>query len=349
MDTPDLDWWQAALEDLCVSLRVAVRQAVLEASQRGGLHDLGRSTREGAGDTTFVLDECAELAVDRWFESVARSRALSLLTEDSGWRHRGPDGRGAWRELSTFDHGGPRIALDPIDGTRNAMADLRSAWSVVSCAGPGPDMPRLSQLVLGIVAEIPDSRARCYRVLSARSQGACQLVQRELDSEHTLFRRTLCVDDDSRPDHGYFPFFRYAPALRPALGALERGFFERLQVHEGADTSRCYDDQYICNAGQLVLLALGTYRTIFDLRGTVSRALGLPQTTSKPYDVAGAILCARRAGCIVEAPPSRAGPTALDFPLDCSTPVDFIGWVNPGTRARLLPHLAATMGATGWH
>ncbi len=349
MDTADCDWWQTALEDLCTSVRVAARQAVLQASRTGDLRQLGQSAREGAGDTTFALDECAELAVDRWFDAVARERALSLLTEDTGWRHRGPDGRGKSRELSAFDHGGPRIALDPIDGTRNAMADLRSAWSVVSMAGPGADAPRLSQLVLGMVAEIPDSRAHSYRMLSARSQGPCEIVQRELDGEHTQFRRVLCVDDDSRPDHGYFPFFRYAPALRPAIGGLERDFFARIARHEGADTSRCYDDQYICNAGQLVLLALGTYRSIFDLRGTVSRALGVAQTTSKPYDIAGAILCARRAGCVVEAPPSRAAAQPLDFPMDCSTHVDFIGWVNRGTRARLLPHLAAALGAAGLH
>jgi hypothetical protein len=219
------------------------------------------------------------------------------------------------------------------------MADVRSAWSVVSFAPPGPREPRMSELTLGIVAEIPDSRAARYRVLTARRGDGCALELRELATDALVANRPLRADDSARADRGYFPFFRYAPDQRPELARIEAAFFERLRAHEGADLRHVFDDQYISNAGQLALLSLGTYRMIADVRGWLARQTSAKTTTSKPYDVAGAILCAREAGCVVGAPFGAE----LDFPLDVSTPVDFVGWANAATAVRLAPHLDAAL------
>ncbi len=153
-------------------------------------------------------------------------------------------------------------------------------------------------------------------------------------------KRELRADSDNRCDHGYFPFFRYSPRQRPELANLEAAFFARLAEHEGADVDRCYDDQYISNAGQLFLLAQGTYRAIFDIRASIGDARSR-RITSKPYDVAGAILCARAAGCEITGPDG----CPLDFELDAVTPVAFIGYANTQTRERLEPHWQAVLGA----
>lgn len=326
--------WRPRLVDLCSSIRGAARAALEAADASGARGTVSAPVRQGAGDVTYAIDERTEAVVDRWFRDVARERPLSLLTEDTGWRHLGPGRDGGVDELGGFDHGGPRIALDPIDGTRNLMADLRSAWTVVSFARAGAGEPRLRDLTLGIVSEIPDTRAALYRRLSA-SGGPCELELRRLDGDEPVRRRELLPDGDARVDHGYFPFFRYSPAQRPALARIEARFFELAQQREGAELRHVFDDQYISNSGQLVLLALGTYRTIADLRGWLARASGLAAVTSKPYDVAGAILCARAAGCVVEGPRGAE----LDFAIDVSTPVDFVGYVNAATRARLAPLL----------
>ena len=55
--------------------------------------------------------------------------------------------------------------------------------------------------------------------------------------------------------------------------------------------------------------------------------------------VAGAIVVARAAGCLVE---TLEGAT-LDVPLDATTPVGFVGWANAATAARLRPHLQAAL------
>ena len=286
---------------------------------------------------TFRIDEISELAVDRWLAATAARGPLSLLTEDAGWRHVGPEGR-----LDGFDHGGPRIALDPIDGTRNLMADLRPAWTVVSFAGPGPDQPRLAELSFGMLSEIPVTIAARYRVILAEAGGPCRFELRDLADVGrgpALEERVLRADADDRPDRGTFAFFRYDAQLRPALAKLEADFFERLAAHEGADLHHCYDDQWCCGAGWLASLAQGTYRVLVDVRGLAGRRRGVPATTGHPYDVAGAILCARAAGCVVE----DAEGNELDFPIDCETPLDIVAWVNAPTRARLRRHLDAAL------
>jgi hypothetical protein len=334
--------WQERLFRLCDELRDVTRGALLEAEARGSLHSIARPHGLGQGDVTFGLDLPSEARIQVWQRELARSEPLSVLTEDAGWRHLGPDGRGGARELSGFDHGGPRIAIDPVDGTRNLMADLRSAWTVVAFAPPGADQPRLSDCTGGIVSEIPGTLAARYRRFCS-SGTSCRAELWDLERTSRLRANVLRVDDDDRPDHGYFPFFRYGPAQRPAIARLEADFFARLERLEGSDPRSIYDDQYISSAGQLVLLALGRYRMVVDASELVRRRLELPGATSKPYDLAGAVVCARAAGVIVTA----AEGGELDFPIDATTPVGYAGYANRRTQARLEPHWLATLAAPG--
>lgn len=320
-----------------VAMADAIRRAAAGELRRApGVGPLPRPVGQGAGDVTYALDRATETALDGQFLALAAVAPLSLFSEDAGWRHRGPDGRGGSVELSGFDHGGPRVMVDPVDGTRNLMADLRSAWTVIALCPPGPEEPRLSEVELGLVSELPDSRSERFRSLAARRGRGARLALHELRSGHALEEMPLCVDDDGRVDHGYFSFFRYTPALRPLVARLEADFFASIERDEGADLRHCFEDQYISNGGQLALLALGTYRFIADLRADLAPRIDAPCTTSKPYDCAGAILVAREAGCVLTA----ADGGALDFPLDATTPVAFVGYANAPSAARLAPHLA---------
>jgi hypothetical protein len=327
----------AAWLDELFALCDGVRESALFALREAGPAHVARPAGRGAGDVSFALDLACEAWVDRWFEARAAAGPLSLLTEDRGWRHRGP-APGGWRELAGFDHGGPRIALDPVDGTRNLMADLRPAWTVVSFAGPGRGEPRFADVSGGVVSELPTARTHGHRRLwAARGDRGCGRA--EIDPDRGRSDSVLRADADDRPDHGYFPVFRYDPAQRPRIAALEAAFFARLREHEGADTRSTYDDQYISNGGQLVLLAHGIYRMIVDPRALLGDAR---TTTAKPYDVAGALVCAEAAGAVLRG----ADGAPLDFPLDARTPVHFAGWANEPTRRRLEPHwLAALSGS----
>ena len=221
------------------------------------------------------------------------------------------------------------------------MADLRSAWCVVAACGPGAGEPRLVDASAGVVAELPDSRARAGRVLWAQRGAHAMVEQRRLDDGTLEWKRPLRCDNEARVDRGYFPFFRYLPSERVQLARVEAEFFARLVAHEGAVERSCWDDQYISNGGQLALLALGAYRFVCDLRAHLAQADGRETLSSKPYDCAGAIVVAREAGCRIEA----ADGGRLDFPLDARTRVSFVGWHNQATQERLAPHLAAALAA----
>ncbi len=314
-------FWRSRLTELAERLRRTARKAMDQALAGGNLDGVARQVGQGAGDATFGLDQATEAVLDLWLGEVSSQAPLSLFSEDRGWRHRGPGG-----ECAGFDHGGPRIVIDPVDGTRNLMLDLRSAWTVIALAPPGPEVPRQSEVELGIVAEIPDSRGARWRTLSAERGGGCRLT---LAGEE----RELCVDADARCDNGYFPFFAFHPRIRPAVAKLGARFFEQLE-QEGIDTSTCFDDQYISSGGQLALIALGTYRMVVEPRAWLA-ARGEPTQTCKPYDIAGAVLCAEEAGALV----TDLTGKALDHPLDARTPVSFCAFHNAATRDRLWPYL----------
>jgi hypothetical protein len=335
--------WSGRLVDLSRRVRHVARRTVREALERERLQEIARPVGQGAGDVTFGLDAVCEEAIGEWLLEQARMGALSLLTEDAGWRHLGPaEGAGPGEEpveLAGFDHGGPRIAVDPIDGTRNLMHDLRSAWCVISLAGPGAGAPRFGDLAYGLVSEIPDSRAARYRVLEAVAGGGCTAGLRGLGDDLVVSDGALFVDDDDRVDGGFFPFFAFHPDMRVQATDLAARFFERIAAQEGARPQDCYDDQLISSGGQLALVALGSYRMVVEARHHLASLRGRPTQTCKPYDMAGAALCAREAGCVV----TGIDGTPLDFPIDTETPVDFVAFHNEGTGARLWPHLATVL------
>jgi len=336
----DVHDWAPAIGALCEAIRGPVRTGLAEvAAGRATLDSVAAAVSEGAGDVTFALDSVAEAGVTAWLQREGARRPLSLMTEDAGWRHVGPGPDGSTVALPGFDHGGPRIALDPIDGTRNVMHDVRSAWIVVSVAGPGPGAPRYGDLEYGVVSELPDTRTHVARELTARRGRGAELEVLDLEGGAAAARRPIRTDGERRLDGGYFPFFGFHPALRPHVQRLGADVARRVAAAHGADPSRMFDDQYISSGGQLALLALGHYRAVVDPRGVVGQRVGDPQQTCKPYDMAGAALVAEEAGCVVRAPDGAP----LDFELDTTTTVDFAAFHNAATAEAMGPHLAAAL------
>lgn len=326
--------WTEDMASLCGRIRDAVRAELARAFGEGGsAADVSREVGQGAGDVTFAIDEVAEAEVSRWLDEVGARTPLSLMTEDAGWRHRRPGPHGTAVEADDFDHGGPRLILDPIDGTRPLMHDLRPAWVVLGAAGPGAGQPTLADLDAGHVVEIPDTRGGIGRVLHAARGGGAFVHEVDLRTGAASPDRPVRVDDDGRVTRGHFPFFGFTPIGRAQAQALARDVFA---AAGRIDDDAVYDDQLCSSGGQFALLALGTYRAIVDARVQLNRLHGTNLQTAKPYDVAGGILVAQEAGCPVELPTG----VDLEFPLDATTPVEFAAYHNAATRAAFAPALA---------
>ena len=333
---PKVDHLRPALRTMAGEIRRLARLAPSALNSPHHARPVGR----GSGDVTFNPDESTEAYLDIWFAEQAALAPISLLTEDKGWRHGGPGpDPGSWRELPHWDHGGPRVVVDPIDGTRHLLFELRSAWTVIGVAGPGSEAPHQGQIEFGLVTEIPTRLAGWARELEAVHGQGCELREVPLLGQDPGEPRVLKPVDDARVDHGYFPFFAYHPEVRAASHAVAQRFFQRLRRFENAEIEHCYDDQYIASGGQLALLALGHYTMVADLRPRLLGPEGRGTQCAKPYDLSGAVLCATEAGCRVCGLDGRP----LEMPLDTQTPVGFLAFAGPRTRERLMPHLAEVL------
>jgi myo-inositol-1(or 4)-monophosphatase len=94
---------------------------------------------DGAGgDLTFAVDEMAESYLEEFVAS--RAPSMAFYSEDRG--------------LVSVDDAVDVLIVDPIDGTRPAMAGLESACVAVALAPLGDGDPKMGDVTVGCVVEI---------------------------------------------------------------------------------------------------------------------------------------------------------------------------------------------------
>jgi myo-inositol-1(or 4)-monophosphatase len=122
--------------ELVLELARHLRQQVLpELGSHAGRSPLG----EGAGgDVTFAVDELAEAALEKFLAE--RAPRLAFYSEDRGLVSQ-PDATDV-------------LIVDPIDGTRPAMAGLESACVSVALAPLNDGHPTMADVQTGAVVEI---------------------------------------------------------------------------------------------------------------------------------------------------------------------------------------------------
>jgi myo-inositol-1(or 4)-monophosphatase len=134
MGRPDAS--TADKRELVLDLARSLREAVLPAL---GSHAGRAFSSDGAGgDLTFAVDELAERSLEEFLAE--RAPRLAYYSEDRGLVAP-PDAVGV-------------LIVDPIDGTRPAMAGLESACVAVALAPLGDGEPTMADLELGCVVEI---------------------------------------------------------------------------------------------------------------------------------------------------------------------------------------------------
>jgi myo-inositol-1(or 4)-monophosphatase len=121
---------------LVLELALALRSRVLpELGSVAGRAALGGGA---GGDVTFAVDEMAESLLEEFVAS--RAPSMAFYSED----------RGLVAPGDAIDV----LIVDPIDGTRPAMAGLESACVAVALAPLGDGSPTMGDVSIGCVVEI---------------------------------------------------------------------------------------------------------------------------------------------------------------------------------------------------
>jgi len=254
------------IRDLCVDLAAALREEVLP---RLGVHE-GRvhaGEAEG-GDVTFAIDERAEARMEAFLAE--RAPEVAFYSEDRGMVSAAGD-RAEWV-----------LVVDPIDGTRPALAGLESCCVSVAAARLDSE-PMIGDVRVGVVTELKGGGA------FVAERGAGLEPAARLSGNRSLERM----------------FWTYGLRGRPALALMEV-LAELVDASSvgGASFdlgSATYDMTRIAT-GQLDAYIEPGPRIVDDVPGMreeFERVGGGAILNNSPYDLAAAALCLEEAGAVV--------------------------------------------------
>jgi myo-inositol-1(or 4)-monophosphatase len=298
-----------AERDLVVELAAGLRERVLPAlgAHAGRAHSEGRdgATRAG-GDVTFAIDAEAEAHLERFVAE--RAPHLAFYSEDRGLVT--PGGGDATRVL----------VVDPIDGTRPALAGFEAACVSVALA-PLPE-PRMGDVLLGCVVEIKSGD----RFLAERGRGLDSTVPVNLSPAVALDRL----------------FWTYGLRGRPARPTMEvlGDLVDLSSVGGGAFElgSATYDITRVLT-GQLDAYVEPGPRLIDEVPGMreeFERVGHGHVLNNSPYDLAAVALCASEAGAVLT---DAGGEPLEDRPLLGSGPefqMSVVAAANPELHTALV-------------
>jgi myo-inositol-1(or 4)-monophosphatase len=268
-----------ATHTLVRDLALALREQVLPAlGSHAGREHAGAG--EG-GDVTFAIDERAESFLEEYLAE--RAPDVAFYSEDRGL----VDGTGSSEWV---------LVVDPIDGTRPAMAGLESACVSVAAARLGDGQPVMADVEVGCVVEIKSGA-----VFAAARDGGVEPAPR-LSTNADLSRLFWSYGFRGRP-------------VVPTVRVLEE-LIDGSSVGGGTfDLGSATFDMTRVVTGQLDAYVEPGPRLVEDVRGMreeFERVGGGSLLNNSPYDLAAAVLICERAGAIVT---DASGRTLGDRPL----------------------------------
>ena len=283
----------------------------LLGSHAGRAHEVEADA--SGGDVTFAIDTEAERTLETFLAD--RAPDVAFYSEDRGLVEPAAGG-GATTVL----------VVDPIDGTRPAMAGLESCCVSVAVA-PLRDGVRMGDVSVGCVVEIKSGTV----FLAERGRGVLESPPVTLSANERLDRM----------------FWTYGFRGRPAR-ALTEVLAELIDVSSvGGGTfdlgSAAFDvtrvltgqlDAYV-EPGPLLVDEVPGMQAEFERIG------GGAVLNNSPYDLAAAVLCAEEAGAVVT---DARGESLRDRPL-LGSGADFqmsiVASANHALHSRILAELRA--------
>lgn len=254
-----------------------IRQLVLELAEdlrsevlpHLGAHAERAHSGEGeGGDVTFAIDERAESRMESFLAE--RAPQVAFYSEDRGMVS--PSGSdAAWV-----------LVVDPIDGTRPALAGLESCCVSVAAARLDGE-PTMADVEVGCVIEIPSGAG----FVAERGKGLRPAAR--LSSNSDLSRMFWTYG------------FRGRPA-RPTVEVLAELIDASSVGGATFDLGSATYDMTRVATGQLDAYIEPGPRLIADVKGMreeFERVGGGAVLNNSPYDLAAAALCLREAGAVV--------------------------------------------------
>ena len=297
------------MRELVRDLALTLRECVLPhlGSHAGRVHEAAAA----GGDVTFAIDAEAERALEAFLAE--RAPDVAFYSEDRGLVE--PDG-GAQTVL----------VVDPIDGTRPALAGLESCCVSVAAA-PIDGEPAMGDVTVGCVVEIPSGRV----FLAERGAGVVE-------------GPPVRLSENERIDRMFWAYgFRGRPA-RPLVAVI--GDLIDASSVGGATFelgSAAFDMTRIVT-GQLDACVEPGPRLVEDvpgMRAEFERVGGGSVLNNSPYDIAAATLILEEAGALVTDAYGRslAGRPLLGSAHEFQMSVVASG--NPALQAAILRALDA--------
>jgi myo-inositol-1(or 4)-monophosphatase len=254
------------VRELVRELALALRERVVP--QLGSHAARAHAGDAAGGDVTFAIDEDAEALLRSFVAEHAPE--LAFYSEDAGLV--APNGA---RHV---------LVVDPVDGTRPALAGLESCCVSVALAPFGDDVT-MGDVQVGCVVEIPSGRV----FLAERGRGLLEGGPPGLSANERL-------------DRMFWTFgFRGRPA-RPLIEVL--GDLIDASSVGGASFdlgSACFDTMCVVDGRLDAYLEPGPLlvERVPGMREEFERVGGGAVLNNSPYDLAAAALIASEAGAIV--------------------------------------------------
>jgi myo-inositol-1(or 4)-monophosphatase len=254
------------MRKLVTDLAATLREEVLP--HLGAHAARAHSGAAEGGDVTFQIDEHAEARMEAFLAE--RAPEVSFYSEDRGLISPAGD-RAEWV-----------LVVDPIDGTRPALAGLESCCVSVAAA-PLDSEPAMGDVQVGCILEVKSGQS----FVAERGGG--------LDPAPRLSRNTSVER----------MFWTYGFRGRPARALIEVlcDLIDRSSVGGGTfDLGSATYDMTRIATGQLDAYVEPGPRMIDDvpaIRAEFERVGGGAVLNNSPYDLAAAVICLEEGGAVV--------------------------------------------------
>ena len=267
--------------ELVRDLSLALRDQVLPSLGSHAARAHEEDTDAAGGDVTFAIDEAAEQMLERFLAE--RAPDVAFYSEDRGLVLPRGDAKRSPRRASGAT---PRAVLvvDPIDGTRPALAGLESCCVSVAAA-PLDGEPTMGDVSVGCVVEIPSGQV----FLADRERGLVESPPVVLSANERIDRMFWTYGFRGRP----------ARALTEVIAEL----LDASSVGGGTfDLGSAAFDMTRVVTGQLDSYVEPGPRMVSDvpgMRAEFERVGGGAVLNNSPYDLAASALVCEAAGAVV--------------------------------------------------